>query len=106
MTVNNCELGSDNIIATYAQPPAGCAMLCKFDDGCNFWRANWDGSECLLLTTDFHQVGSRRSPYSASGLPIVRWPDLGEHLGLPGRGPGLLLLLHPGHLHLHRGEAG
>ena len=61
MTVGDCELGSDNIIATYEQPPADCAMLCKFGDGCNFWRANWDGSECLLLTTDFHQVHGRRS---------------------------------------------
>ena len=78
MTVGNCELGGDNVIATYESAPGKCAKQCQLSDNCEFWRAKWDGTECLLIKTDFHQVGVTMSTNpqqsmlrTANPLPVL-----------------------------------
>ena len=56
VTLGDCTLGEDNIIKNYTIAAQGCQKICDFDDLCFFWRARYDGSQCLLLKTAHHKV--------------------------------------------------
>ena len=58
ITLANCELGEDNIVARYEVDPNTCQTLCQMSDHCAFWRAqDADGVlDCLLLRTNYHKV--------------------------------------------------
>jgi len=57
MTLADCELGEDNIIATYPFETKACQDLCATSDGCQFWRDNKNetGNTCLHINTNYHK---------------------------------------------------
>ena len=63
VTLGDCTLGEDNIIASYPIPAQQCQNICDVEDLCFFWRARDDGSECLLLKTEHHKVKTCQLDY-------------------------------------------
>jgi len=59
MTIGDCTIGDDNIIARYPFPASICHDQCKKADTCSFWRTfqneTMEAPECLLLRTNYHQ---------------------------------------------------
>ena len=61
VTQNDCMIRPDNIIESLPISTADiCKRFCDVDDQCNFWRffENETNTECLILRTNYHQVGS------------------------------------------------
>ena len=39
--------------------PARCSKLCEMNNNCAFWRAQWDGTLCYLLSSDYQHVSAK-----------------------------------------------
>merc|ERR1711973_553871 len=53
ISLGSCDVEPDSIIKTYTATPDRCSMLREMNDNCEYWRAQWDGQLCHLLTSDY-----------------------------------------------------
>merc|ERR1712004_255304 len=53
ISLGSCDVEPDSIIKTYTATPDRCSKLCEMNDNCEYWRAQWDGQLCHLLSSDY-----------------------------------------------------
>jgi len=63
ISLGACEVEPGSILANYSVTPDMCSMLCKMDNNCEFWIAQWDGTFCQHLSTGYqHDCESFAGP--------------------------------------------
>ena len=87
ISLGSCDVEPDSIIKTYTATPdrwvklwkigkikaetsssrylslqyaclGRCSKLCEMNDNCEYWRAQWDGQLCHLLSSDYQHVST------------------------------------------------
>merc|ERR1711953_327101 len=53
ISLGSCDVEPDSIIKTYTATPDRCSKLSEMNDNCEYWRAQWDGQLCHLLSSDY-----------------------------------------------------
>merc|ERR1712062_320559 len=59
ISLGSCDVEPDSIIKTYTATPDRCSKLCEMNDNCEYWRAQWDGQLCHLLSSDYQHVSAQ-----------------------------------------------
>ena len=100
-------MSEDIILSIFSVSPEKCSNLCKMEHSCVFWRAQWDGALCYLLSHDYQSVSNATvmtdfKNHIKPDLWILCWPDQLDRLRRRLR---LLLLLYWGWLRLYGREA-
>ena len=59
----SCENFFEIILKTFTKPienlSTRCSKLCEMNNNCEFWRAQWDGTLCHLLSSDYQHVSAQ-----------------------------------------------
>ena len=96
------------ILKTFTKPienlSTRCSKLCEMNNNCEFWRAQWDGTLCHLLSSDYQHVSAQITLLQRflPGLWII---CRGGHCEGLHWGSRLLLCLCWGRLCLHWRES-
>ena len=98
----------NNPLKTFTKPienlSTRCSKLCEMNNNCEFWRAQWDGTLCHLLSSDYQHV-SAQITLLQSFLPGLWILCRGGHCEGLHWGSRLLLCLCWGRLCLHWRES-
>merc|ERR1711913_36385 len=56
ISLGACLVEPESLMKNYTVTPDRCSALCEKYNNCEYWIAQWDGSQCQLLTTDYPMI--------------------------------------------------